>query len=198
MTLLRLEMGPGFKRTIRSMSSMGRAVLEGADEGLGKGVKLAATAVVRDYLSGQSLKRRSSMLADAVDGWMEGTLEGVVGVREDAGVNAYKWLLGSEDRTIVPKNSKFLAIPIGEGLTPSGVPRYRSPRDVKDGFFVRTGDQLLFGRKNGKRGKFRELFVMKKSVFVQGTDALYDGTYDSLDEIAGEMEKGIARKIGAA
>lgn len=59
--------------------------------------------------------------------------------------------------TIRPKRGKFLAIPIEEGLTPAGVARFRSPRDVfllrfvpiagrgfEAGFFGFDGDALLY------------------------------------------------------
>ena len=128
---------------------------------------------------------------------MESKFDGVVGVRESSGVDQYKWLLGDEQKTITPKRGKFLAIPIGEALTPSGVvkAKFASPRLVKDGFFIksRTG-RLLFGYKVGKRGKFRPLFVLVKSVLVQGSGALYDGVMDKVDDIGRAMED----RIGVA
>jgi len=105
--------------------------------------------------------------------------------------------LGDEQKTIVPKRSKFLAIPIGEGLTPAGVARYSSPRQVSGGFFVNTGGKLLFGYKQGKRGKFRALFVLVKSVLVQGSGALYDGVDESLDNITDSMQTEIDKAAGA-
>jgi len=195
--MIQLEMGPSFPRVAAELGSMGRSVLEACSEGLKKGVKFAAGKVASDYLSGQSLKRRTGQLAKEVDGWLAAPLEGVVGVRPNSTVEKYKWLLGGESKTIVPKNAKFLTIPIGENLTGAGVARYSSPRQVPDGFFVKTKGRLLFGRKQGKRGKFRPLFVLVKSVFIQGSDALLDGVLDSEDDIAKTMEDEIARKTGA-
>ncbi len=195
--MIQLDMGPNFQRVIKELGSMGQAAVNASTAGLKKGVKIAAGRVVSDYLSGQSLKKRSGLLALAVDSWMAGPLEGVVGVRSGAAVDKYKWLLGDESMTITPKRSKFLAIPIGEGLTGAGVPRYASPRQVPDGFFVRTkAGNLLFGYKKGKRGKFRPLFVLVKSVFVQGSGALYDGVTDSLDDITESMESEIGKVTG--
>jgi len=195
--MIQLEMGPNFQRVVSGLSSMGQAIFEACSEGLAKGVKLAAGKVASDYLSGQALKRRTGRLARSVDGWMEGPLDGVVGVSEDSGVEDYKWLLGDEQKTITPKKAKFLAIPIGEGLTASGVPRFASPRQVPDGFFVSTKGRLLFGTKRGKRGKFRPLFTLVKSVLVQGSGALYDGVMDSLDDIGDAMETEIDKKTGS-
>ena len=88
---------------------------------------------------------------------------------------------------------KIGTIPIGEGLTRAGVPRFRSPREKPEGFFVKTKGRLLFGYKRGKKGKFRPLFTLVKSVFVQGSGALYDGVMDSLDDIGRSMEDEIGK-----
>ena len=194
--LIELSMGPEFPATIASLGSMARSVLEAADRGLLTGAKMAADKVVSEYLTGQALKRRSGDLARAVQGWREAPLEAVVGVRPASGVDRYSWLLGDEEKTIVPTKSQFLAIPIGEGLTPTGRPKYDSPRQVEGGFFVRTGGRLLFGIKRGKKGKFRPLFTMVKSVFVQGSGALWDGVNDSLDDITGSMQTEIDKVTG--
>ena len=191
--IITLEMGPDFEATVAKLGSMGQAVAEACSDGLKKGASLAAGKVVSNYLTGQSLKRRSGRLARGVQGWLAAPLDGVVGVRPNSTVDKYKWLLGDEDKTITPKQSKFLAVPVGEGLTSSGVPRYSSPRQVPQGFFVRTGGRLLFGYKRGKRGKFRALFSLVKSVFVQGSGALYDGVMDSVDDIGEAMETEIGK-----
>jgi hypothetical protein len=151
--------------------------------GLHKGVQDAASRVGEQYLSGQSLKARTGNLRKAVQGWMESDFDGVVGVAPGSAVSKYAWLLGDETKVIRPVKSKYLAIPIGENLTGSGVPRFTSPRQVEDGFFIRKNGQLLFGRKNGKKGKFRALFTLVTEVTVIGSEALYDGVYDSIDGI---------------
>jgi len=187
-----LEMGPDFQRTVSELSSMGASILKAASHGLDKGSKLAAGVVIREYLSGQALKRRSGMLAKHVEGWLEKPLDAVVGIKPGSPVDAYAWMLGDERMTIKPKKAKFLSIPIGENLTSAGVPRYTSPRQVEGGFFIRTdaGD-LLFGYKKGKKGKFRPLFLLVKSVDVLGSSALPDGVMDSIDDVANEIQKEI-------
>lgn len=195
--MLQLEMGPNFQKTVSELGSMGQAIVDACSKGLAKGAVLAAGKVVSDFLSGQSLKRRTGRLAGAVDGWMAGQLEAVVGVRPNSAVEKYKWLLSDEEKTITPKRGKFLAIPIAENLTGAGVARFSSPRQVPDGFFVKTKTgRLLFGIKHGKRGKFRPLFTLVKSVFIQGTGALHDGVMDSLDNITEQMDSEIERRVG--
>jgi len=191
------EISVASQRTIDKLSSMGTAVVRAISEGLETGVKLAASNVVRNYLSGQALKARTGALRRAVDGWLASEHDGVVGVRENSAVSKYAWLLTDEERTIVPKRSKFLAIPIGENLTGAGVPKFSSPRQVPDGFFINTGSKLLFGYRKGKtsRAKFRPLFVLVKSVLVQGSGALYDGVEESVDDIGKAIEDRVNMEI---
>ncbi len=195
--MIQIEKGAGFDLVVADLGAIGQRVLDATSEGLAVGVEDTAAHIQANYLTGQALKRRSSMLANAVDGWLEGKLDGVVGVREGSGVDTSKWLLGDEQKTIRPKRGKFLAIPIGEALTPSGVvkDKFRSPRLVDDGFFVKSKGKLLFGYKVGKRGKFRPLFVMVKSVLVQGSGALYDGVMDKVDDIGRAVEDAIGEAV---
>ena len=187
-------MSPDFPAVVASLGAAGQAVLAAADRGLNTGVKVAASNVVSEYLTGQALRRRGGALARAVQGWLAGPLHGVVGVSEPSSVDRYKWLLSDEQMTILPKKGKFLTIPIGEALTGAGVLKGEYSgglRSIEGGFFVRSKGSLLFGYKRGKKGKFRALFVLVKSVFVQGSGALYDGVNDSLDDITGSMQSEI-------
>jgi len=199
--MLQIEMGPDFPKVTSELGSMGRVVLDASSQGLREGVEhIAPNNIITNYLSGQYLKRRTGMLARAVKGWMLARFEGVVGVREGSAVSKYAWLLGDEEKTIVPKRSDFLAIPIGEALTGAGAIKGKYSgglRSITEGFFVNTGDQLLFGYKRGssKRSKFRALFVLVKSVFVQGTGALYDGVDTSLDHITRQMQSEIDKVV---
>jgi hypothetical protein len=169
------EIPEATRQMASSMRADGAKFAAAFSRGLHKGVIGAADKVGRDYLSGQSLKARTGNLRKAVQGWMDSDFDGVVGVDPASGVSKYAWLLGDETKVIRPKHGKYLAIPIGENLTGSGVPKYSSPRQVEDGFFIRKNGQLLFGRKNGKKGKFRALFAMATEVTVIGSEALYDG-----------------------
>jgi len=193
-----LEMGPTFNSVAAELGSMGGALKKACSTGLEKGVKIASGNVISNHLSGQSLNRRTGNLARAVDSWLESDHDGVVGIHEGTAVDKYAYLLGDEDKTITPKKAKFLTIPIGEGLTPSGVARYKSPREVEGGFFVKTNGHLLFGYKRGKKGKFRPLFTLVKSVLVQGTGALYDGVMESMDDVSLAIEKEIDAQLGAS
>lgn len=198
--MIQLQMGQGYPQTVAEISKMGAAVRKACSKGLGKGVKIAAGRVISEYLTGQSLKHRTGNLARAVQGWMADDLEGVVGVQPNSAVEKYKWLLGDQSiPTIKPKHGKYLTIPIGEALTGAGVLKAKYSeglRNITGGFFVKTKrGKLLFGYKRGKRGKFRALFVLKKSVFVQPTGALYDGVIDSEDAMTGAIQTEVDKVI---
>jgi len=193
---LTLEMGPEFRRTCRDLGAMGNAVRAAAARGLAQGGQLAAGVVVRDYLSGQSLHRRTGTLAREIASWMASDCDCVIGVPNDSPARKYAWLLGDEKKTIRPTSAKFLTIPIGENLTGAGVARYSSPREVPKGFFVRTGGKLLFGYKRGTRGKFRALFALVKSVTIQGSSALIDGVTASVDDMTAAIQTEIDGATG--
>ena len=193
-----LQMGPEFNQTIRELDAMGKALIDACSSGLERGGKITVGSIARDYLSGQSLKMRTGMLAKHVGSWLPEQLHLVIGVPDNSPVDKYKWLLGDESKTITPKRARALTIPIGEALTAAGVPKYQSVRDaatqLSTTIFRPKGTNVL-GYARGKKGKFRPLFVLVKSVFVQGSDALADGVLDNLDVISGEIESEIERKI---
>lgn len=193
-----MEIGSGYYRLLDKLGNAGGKLQAGVASGLEEGGQYAAGIVVSDYLSGQYLNRRTGSLAKDVTSWMEGLNSVSIGVPADSPSSDHAWLLTDEEKTITPKKGKFLTIPIGENLTGSGVPKFFSPRDYEakgsgsPGFFLTSkSGSLFFGYKRGKKGKFRPLFVLVKSVFVQGTGALFDGVNDSIDVIADTIEQSI-------
>jgi hypothetical protein len=96
-------------------------------------------------------------------------------------------------RRLRPKRGKYLAIPIGQNLTPAGVARYDSPQLVPGGFFRRSksgkllfgindgvGNQSRIGSKTRKTARFVPLFVMRESVTIKGKDALAKGVLEAV------------------
>lgn len=195
-----IGMGPEFARTSQSLRSLGAQIVRAADRGLLAGGKQATGHIAANKLSGQELARRTGNLARDLDAWRAAPYDVEIGIREKSRSNKYAWLLGDEQHVITPKRAKFLAIPIGEAKTAAGVARYEGPRDAAarlgNTFFVRSGGKLLFGYKVGKKGKFRPLFVLVKSVLVQGTGALIDGVEESMDTIREEVDAEIRRVPG--
>ena len=197
--MIQLELGPEFQKTLAELSGLGDAVSRAVSTGLGKIVNRAATHVITNYISGQALKARSHFLQKAVQGWMVSDTEGIVGVQPNSAVDKYAWLLGDESKTIVPVKASALTIPIGEALTPAGVAKYQSvmqaEQAIGEDIFRLRGTNIL-GYKRGKKGKFRALFVLAKSVLVQGSGALADGTLESIDTppnlIQDEVDKVVA------
>lgn len=196
--MVRLEMGSGFEQVVRELGAMSADFILAVSRGLGKGAEHTIHHIVENYLTGQSLKRRSSMLARNVAWWMDEPLEAILGVPDGSPVDEYKWILGDESLTITPKKASALTIPIGDALTSAGVARYDSVRQAEQqlgtSIFRPKGTNVL-GYKRGKKGKFRPLFVLVQSVFVQGSRALSDGVLDSLDVFVENIEDEISEKI---
>lgn len=187
------------QETIRRLGAMGQAIGEAIARGLVEAGLVAAGNVVANELSGQALKRRTGNLAKELTSWPVSGEVVMVGIPENSTVDHYAWLLGDQrEHVIRAKKGKFLAIPIGEGLTKAGVARFKSPREVSDGFFVRTDNQYLFGVKNGQKGKFRPLFILKKSVRIRGTGALRRGIENSMDDMTGKIMDEIVTSVEGA
>jgi len=147
-------------------------------------LEIADAAIIAN-LSGAVLKRRTGNLARSVRHTQEvsgPTVIGQVGILADGPVQKYAaiQLFGG---TIRPKNAKFLAIPIGQALTASGVPRYGSPLRQSlpgafpAGTFVAKG--ILFGKLGNTPGgtlttkggrNIVPLFVLKSSVTIPAHD----------------------------
>jgi hypothetical protein len=185
---IQIAIGHELQKTVAELTDAGRAMHGAINAGLADAGELAAGNVIATKLRGQSLKMRSGLLAKHVTSWQSGDLQVTVGVPDDSPVEKYKWQLGDEQFTILPVKGRYLTIPIGENLTPTGVPRYSSPRQKTDGFFIRTGGKLLFGYKVGKKGKFRPLLALVTSVQAQGTGALIDGVLESQDDMAAAIQ----------
>lgn len=133
-------------------------------------LKVGQAEVVR-ALSGPVLKRRTGNAAASVRP-----------IPAEAEGNSVTGSVGSSARylhflfkggTIRPRTAKYLAIPIGNALTPAGVPRYPSPRDAGKLIFIprtRAGNTILARRKPG--GGIDPLFVLKKQVTIPPHDFL--------------------------
>jgi hypothetical protein len=199
--MISLELGPEFQATLASMTGMGDRVAAATSRGLGRAVKFAADHVGENFITGQLLKARSGNLRRAVQGWKESDFEGVVGVKPGSAVESYKWLLGSETKTITPTHGRFLAIPIGDAKTGVGVLKSKYSgglRNIAGGFFFKSkAGNLLFAVRYGKtsRSAIHPLFVLKESVTVKGSDALAKGVIDAKDGMTQRIEDNIAKAI---
>lgn len=107
--------------------------------------------------------------------------------------------------TVVPKNSKFLAIPVGPAKTASGDSRYASPRDVPGLALVqsRKGQYMLVkasDERTGKRGKLKVsagtvYFILRKSVTVPGQHYLSDALNQVAATVPDQLDQEFARLV---
>jgi hypothetical protein len=101
-----------------------------------------------------------------------GYREGLTGTRD----KRYVYVIENRGETVIkPRLRKVLAIPLPAALTPAGVPKFGSPRDVPDGHWItREGKPPLFIKESGRKMKGGHLsrsdmlFVGLPSVKVKG------------------------------
>lgn len=126
---------------------------------------------IKDLIGGPVLKVRSGVARESVHA-IPAQVD-AQGVSGQVGTNVPYLYFQYTGGTIRPRNARNLAIPIGNALTPAGVPRYATPRQIPDLIFIprtRAGNTILALRKPG--GGIDPLFVLKKQVTIPPHDFL--------------------------
>ncbi len=174
---IKVELGKNFRALELALRKAPIETANAISDGLGKALTDSEYHVKVAVGGGQYLKRRSGHLTQAITSYKDSAdrFIGYVGIGRARIVKPYAWLLGKkETKTITPKSGRFLAIPIADGLTARGVPRYTGPRDVPKeagGFFFNKNETLFYGKKTGK-GTFDLLFVLKEEVTITASGVL--------------------------
>ena len=108
-------------------------------------------SIVKNYLKGQVLKSISGKLSSSINWWLSGT-EGYIGS------NLVYAAIQEFGGTIVPKNAKYLTIPLWKGAAQ----QIGGAREVPNAFFKMTNGRLLMYGKS-KYG-IMPYFLLLKSV----------------------------------
>ena len=124
-----------------------------------------------------------------------------VGVLAQSPAAKYAGLL-EQGGDITPSGHPYLAIPIGDALTPSGVPRYLSPRDVRGGRFVRTRSGKLFygmprsyGRGKNRVAGLNIMFLMVRRVRIPAKHWLSRGAAANIGDFIRNVNETLAEKL---
>lgn len=169
---------------------------------------LEVLELFRRNVAGPILHRRTGHYAQATnasppvksgEGW-----QSYVGVRKGDAEKYAQVHEGDPDTgapvTIRPKKGRVLAVPIGAGIKPSGVPVYGSPKEVEDGFWLsRPGHPPLFLRSIEKRGKVNRLellFVGLPSVTIPARKPLKTTQEESRSNVRAIVEEETRRALG--
>lgn len=177
-----------------------------ATEKAGLIVERAAGRKFTGYQGGRSdssvIQRRTGALRKSLNSAVHSTAAGYearVGYRRGA-VDKYAALV--ERGGTVTAKGKVLAIPIGANLTAAGVAKYKSPRDVEDGFWLsRPGRPPVFLRsisKGGKVNRLELLFVGKRSVTVRPRNVLSRSLTEQQPQVVQAFRDEIAKAIKAS
>lgn len=135
-----------------------------------KALAVGHVEIVR-LLSGPVLRRRTGNAAASVRSVPAQAEGGSVIGKLVSAVHYLHFLF--KGGIIKPRKGQFLAIPIGNALTPAGVSRYPSPRDAGELIFIprtKAGNTILARRKPD--GGLDPLFVLKKQVEIPPHDFL--------------------------
>lgn len=95
---------------------------------------------------------------------------------------------------IKAKPGKALAIPVGPSLTPAGVAKYKSPRDVPDLVMIpRATKSPVLGKMEGNR--FVVYFVLAKKVEIKPRLGMRKMWYEKLPGVIPILQEEIMNKI---
>lgn len=189
----KIVLGRNYKSFTRAMKKAPEVMMRAMSEGLMKGLFDASQKAVDQYSS--YLKTRSGELRRSIAAYPDDSnpFVGYVGYGSVGNVQKYGWQLF--DYTARAKSGGYMAIPAGN-LTKAGVSRSASPREYKDGFFIRKGGKLLFGISDSG-GAFQLLFVLVKQ--VKGSGLIPDVMESEMPNVAKTAKKEVTdamRKIG--
>lgn len=147
------------------------------------------------------IQQRTGALLRSIGFWPDprNELAGYIGVPEESPAARYAYLLSDAVKAITPVRGEYLAIPVGAGLTPAGVPRYGSPRDV-DGLVFKPGGEapaawaegdifhgLVAGVMTGQ--DFTPLFALVRGVTVQGFNVLEPAVQGAVPEMTAAVQR---------
>lgn len=163
-----------------------RDAIAAFDAGIGEAASELRDYIVERKLSGQLLNVRSGALRS-------GMRHRKLGVGRWRVSNNLPYAQAHEDgATITPKRGKYLAIPVGKALTPAGVARYKSPRQVPDlAYIPRRGKSPLLAKK--KRGGGLDVYyVLVKQTTLRKRrwmGSAFQERKDKIDERVAQIAK---------
>lgn len=180
---------PQSEQRIREWRDKPQRVLDSLGRGVDQALAETEAHIQINKLSGNPVNVRSDSLRSQLTHKRDRPLSGLLGWMQGSATKYAKTIAGSGTTTITPRNARWLWIPLPHNQTPSGETRM-SPREAFEQQGPKGGRLLsIFRSKKGNmvatlpgtvvpgvRRKSRVvMFVLKKQVTIQGTDALGEG-----------------------
>lgn len=148
--IIKIDLSPQSTQLIKTLKDKTdkEKFLKALDAQFKKEANLTKTHIVRNFLSGNPLKRRSGNLAKSIVGSSLGIKSKTPGykigvLRGPSLAYASTQEFGTKGKnpdspisTITPKRAKALAMPLGPALTRAGVRRRESPKDWENLKFI--------------------------------------------------------------
>lgn len=161
---------------------------------------------VRAELDSQ-LDREAVRLQNAIKGNIRGrtrsgflrnsiVIEGTGTPRRVIGTNTVYSPIQEFGGTIRPKKGKYLAVPIGDNVTPRGVARRTTEQAGKLDLIVRKGKApLLVKRTGGKNARFRLMFVLLRKSTIPARPYMRPAFNQNIGGIQKRLGEAVARGI---
>jgi hypothetical protein len=141
------------------------------------GLFFNALLVKKSLSGGEGLKRRTGYLAKSFSHVVVETAD-VIELRIASYLPYAR--IHEKGGVIKPVNSKYLAIPVGDSLTPAGVSKKGSPLDDPTLLFMcKKGGKPFLGRPIGN-GQVQVFFLLRKSVTIPARLKLEDAFVDAI------------------
>ena len=166
-----------------------------------------AAFISKNYLSGQSLRRRTGTLARSVEGRYEMS-NGMPRIRVGVFRGPARVYAGIHERggTIYPRRAKALAVPVNNAVTAAGVSRFDGPRSYPGKLsFVPISRGNLVGllvddaERNRQDGeKMKAAYLLLRKVRIKPRPFLRPGVMQYLPRLVEEVSDKIRRALDAA
>lgn len=230
-TLIRLDISSSTRPTLERFQTAAPRLLANLNRAVEQGLDETAQVLKRSALTGGNWKTprlgqsplavRSGALRQSITFERDGHLTGTVGSGSGAASAYARVQLGAEDTTIKPSaGKKYLAIPIADGLNPSGLPNQYTlggPRNVpvltdpqtnrqiklrifrsRAGNlvgFLPTGGVFKRGAKKGQQ-KGLLLFVFKEQVEIKAGNRLAATVQAQTPRLLELLQQGVNDALG--
>lgn len=201
---MRFEVGFKALDRLRALPTELAVRLDQAEQKTVRLLQQIGTRALRQKLSGDDRNVRTGNLRRSV-AFSEpqrrpgGVWEGRFGYGSGAAASYARIL--EEGGTILPKNGRVLAMPVGNALTATGRARYASPRDVEGGFWIsRAGQPPLFAVAAGgaKSQRLDILFIGLARVTIRAKHSARNAAREAQLQAGRVLEQQVRTALGDA
>lgn len=198
----------GFKKSFNQIKKRfsDKDVMQAIGIAFERGSSKAAAYIIKNFLSGNPIHRRTGNLARSVEGIYE-VVDGLprirVGVFRSPASNYASML--ERGGTIYPKKAKALAMPVNSAVTPAGVSRFGdSPRNYPGELkFIPIRNKpslvgLLVPVSDNESVKMQAAYLLLRKVNIKPRPYLREGVMQYLPNLSQEVGKAVIEVLNGS